>query len=147
MKLHEPLIFLTDRCLGKYEVPTAVRAALGEGELLERLDDHYAPDAADARWITEVGARGWVVLTKDSALRSNPLEVQAMLSAKTAIFIFGNANVSGRQIATAFTTALPRIRRAVRRFSVPLLGRVNVTGQVVILWADGLALRPPKMLK
>ena len=54
------------------------------------------------------------MLTKDSAIRSNPLEVMAMLSARTAVFIFGNANVSSKQIATAFTTALPRIRTATR---------------------------------
>jgi hypothetical protein len=145
LKLHEPFTFLTDRCPCKYEVPDAVRAALGEGERMERLDDHYAPDAADALWIPEVGAKGWVVLTKDSAMRKNPLEVTAMLSARTAVFIFGNANV--KQIAAAFTTALPRIRTAVRRFNVPLLGRVNVAGQVSILWAEGLALKPPKTLK
>jgi hypothetical protein len=147
LKLREPFTFLTDRCLGKYEVPDAVRAVLDEGEQLVRLDDHYAPDAADALWIPEIGTKGWVVLTKDSAMRSNPLEVMAMLSARTAIFIFGNANVTGKQLATAFTTALPRIRTAVRRFKVPLLGRVNVAGQVSVLWAEGLVLKPPKTLK
>jgi hypothetical protein len=53
LKLREPFTFLTDRCLGKYEVPDAVRAALEGGERVERLDDHYAPDAADALWIPE----------------------------------------------------------------------------------------------
>jgi len=129
LKLREPFVFLTDRCLGRYEVPDAVRAALAREERLERLDDHYAPNAADAVWITEVGAKGWVVLTKDSAMRSNPLEVMAMLSARTAVFIFGNANVGAKQIAGAFTTALPRIRTAVRRFKVgthPKAGRAQI---------------------
>jgi hypothetical protein len=61
--------------------------------------------------------------------------------------LFGNANVSGKQIASAFAIALPRIRTAVRRFKVPLVGRVSVAGRVSGLWADGAELKPVRTLK
>jgi hypothetical protein len=114
-----------------------VRGALQTGENVEHLDDDFAQDAEDAAWIPSIGARGWIVLTKDAALRRNPLEVQAMLAAKTAVYIFGNASVKGDQVARAFQIALPRIRTATRRFKVPLIGRVNVAGELNVVFAEG----------
>ena len=57
----------------KYEVPNEIRLALEEGETLERLDDHYAPNALDDVWIPEVGAKGWVVLTQEARFGAAPL--------------------------------------------------------------------------
>ena len=47
---------------------------------MEIHDDHFAPDTPDTVWLAEVGARGWVVLTKDSRIRRHPLELQALLA-------------------------------------------------------------------
>jgi hypothetical protein len=55
--------------------------------------------------------------------------------------------VKGAQIARAFQVALPRIRTATRRFKVPVLGRVNVAGEVSVSWAEGEELRPAKRVK
>jgi hypothetical protein len=147
LKLREPFTFVTDRCLGKYDVPDAIRSALRDGEKIERLDDHYAPNAEDAKWIPDVGAKGWIILTKDSALRRNPLEVRAMLSARTGVFIFGNASVTSKQLANGLMLALPRVRTAVRRFAVPVIGRINLAGGVDVLWAEGTKLERPKRVK
>lgn len=58
--------FFVDRSLGARDVPEALRSA---GVLVEVHDDHFAPDTPDIVWLAEVGARGWIVLTKDSRIR------------------------------------------------------------------------------
>ena len=54
--LTQPLVFFVDRSLGKRDVPEALRRA---GETVEIHDDHFAPDAKDADWLSVVGTRGW----------------------------------------------------------------------------------------
>ena len=70
MRLPEPFTFLLDRCLGTKAVPEVITPGLAEGEKLILLDDHFAPSTLDATWIPEVGAKGWVIITKDSAMRA-----------------------------------------------------------------------------
>ena len=40
-------------------------------------DDHFARDASDETWLGEVGAKGWVVLSKDDRIRRNPVMMRA----------------------------------------------------------------------
>jgi predicted nuclease of predicted toxin-antitoxin system len=147
LKPPEPFTFLIDRCLGRLAVPDAIRAVLEGGERVEHLDDHFPQNAKDDEWIPVVGQRGWIILTKDSNLRRNPLEIAAMKSAETAVFIFANGNAKSDQVAAGLRIALPRIRRATRRFAVPVLGRVNLAGELAVIWTDGDELTPPKRIK
>jgi hypothetical protein len=147
LKPPEPFTFLIDRCLGRVAVPDAIRAILEGGERVEHLDEHFPQNAKDDEWITAIGQRGWIILTKASALRRNPLEIAAMKSAETAVFIFANANAKSEQVAAGFRIALPRIRRATRRFAVPVLGRVNLAGELAVMWSGGVEHAPPKRIK
>ena len=61
--LPEPVLFL-DECLGRTDVPDALRA---NGARVELLHQHFSLSTADEVWLAEVGRRGWVVLTKTSA--------------------------------------------------------------------------------
>jgi len=124
-----------------------MRAALAKGESLNLLDDYFAPTTLDATWIPEVGAKGWVILTKDTAMRRNPLEIQALLSAGTAVFFFANASLPGSKVGDALALALPGMRTAMRRFKVPVMGRVNASGELSILYDAGKELKPPKQIK
>lgn len=142
MRLPEPLIFLLDRA-----VPGALSPALLEGEDLVLLDDRFAPDTRDAVWIPEVGAQGWVIVTKDTAMKRNPLEKRALLAANTAVFFFANGGLPGHRLGEALAHALPGMRRAIRRFDVPILGRVNATGEITVSYANGEEQRPPPQLK
>lgn len=58
----DPPIFFLDRALGNRVVAEALRAAGAETRV---HSDFFAPDAPDAAWLTQVGAWGWIVLTKD----------------------------------------------------------------------------------
>ena len=118
----EPFTFFIDRCLGKYDVPSAVSTALLHGETMQIHDDLLAQDTDDEEWLPMVAARGWVVLSKDPA-------------------------ISGIQAGAALVAALPRIRKAVRRFDVTVVGSVDMTGSVTVMWASGVRLARPVRLK
>jgi hypothetical protein len=73
-----PDLFI-DRSLGRIQVPTLLRAA----ELrVVTLAEHYGIPAdqkvRDAEWLQLVGERGWVALMKDSRVRFNRAEREAV---------------------------------------------------------------------
>src|SRR5437899_2965793 len=75
----EPIVFFIDRSRGRKIVAQALRDV---GATVEIHDDHFPPDAKDEVWLTEVGRRGWVVLTKDDRIRYRLTERTAFASAK-----------------------------------------------------------------
>lgn len=93
-----PLTFFVDRSLGAHDVPDALRAT---GVHVEIHDDHFAPDTPDATWLAEVGARGWIVLTKDSRIRRHPLELQALLGANVAAFMVTATDLTGADMGAS----------------------------------------------
>jgi hypothetical protein len=150
VRLHEgasstPLTYYVDRCLGTGDVPNEISLGLIAGENVQIHDDLLPQNAPDQAWLNLVGKNAWVGFTKDDAIRRRPAEIGAILAAMSAVFIFANANVTGMVIAGAFRTALPGVRKAVRRFDVPMIGRVNRAGEVSILWHTGKEL--PKAIR
>jgi len=80
------------------------------GATVEIHDDHFPPDAKDEVWLTEVGCRGWVVLTKDDRIRYRITERTAFASAKVKAFVLTSRQLQGSEMAKAFVIALPRIK-------------------------------------
>lgn len=126
----EPPTYFTDRCLGSRDVPAALRAA---GARVEVHDDHFAHDMKDPDLLREIGARGWVFLTKDKRIRWRPMEKAALTEAGLAAFILTGGDMIGDRIARAFVTARPRMDRIVARFARPFLARVTATGEVKMI--------------
>jgi len=62
---------------------------------------------------------GWVVVSKDDRIRLNEVERMALTEAGVAAFFLGRSDLTGPQMARAIVTALPAMRRALRRFDVP----------------------------
>lgn len=115
-------------------MPTALREA---GETVEVHDDHFPRDTLDTEWISEVGKRRWVVLTKDSAIGSNVLEVMAVRSAGIAMFTLSKVKgVDGEGMAAAFVAARMAMRRLVFHHSPPFIAKVDSDG-TVRLWRSG----------
>jgi len=108
-------------------VADALRAA---GERVEIMEDHFANDVDDTVWVPEVGKRGWIILSKDKALRHNSLEQIALLKSNTHSFILTSADQAGPQMANAFVTALPDMMRLIQKFPPPFVGTVTPTGRV-----------------
>jgi hypothetical protein len=124
------LTFFVDRSLGARDVPEALRAA---GILVEVHDDHFAPDTPDIAWLGEVGARGWIVLTKDSRIRRHPLEFQSLLAANVAAFMLTATDLTGADMGRILVTAMPRLTTLVRSRARPFIATISRQGQVAII--------------
>lgn len=144
MKLPEPFTYFVDRSLGREHVVAAMR---GAGENVYAHDDHFAQNTPDVTWLEEVGRRGWVVLTKDKNIRANELERVTLIQAKVACFMLGRGDLAGPTMGATFVQALPRMRKALRRFEIPLVASVSAAGGVRVLIAAAEWLSTPKELK
>src|SRR5437867_9891407 len=129
----EPILFL-DRSLGKKQIASALRA---EGADVRVHDDHFPSNAKDEYWLTEVGQKGWIVLTKDDQIRHHPVERDALMAAGVGAFILPRGNTTGSEMARAFVKALPKIKKFIRKHSRPFIARVTSGGSITMLDAGG----------
>jgi hypothetical protein len=100
------LTFYVDECLGR-QVPTLLAAA---GFDVRPWYDHF-PGQQDVTWLPHIGARGWVLLTKDKNIRRNVLEVRAILNADVRAFALVATDMTGVDQAQVFIDARRRIAR------------------------------------
>jgi len=143
VKPPEPFTWFVDRSLGR-RIVADLRAARFQ---VEEHQAHFADDALDAEWLGEAGRRGWVVLTKDKAVRRNALELAAIRMSGVACFSLGHGNLKAEQMAQAFIAARRRMEKALRRFDPPMTASVTVTGHVRILMAADQLLALPREIK
>lgn len=135
------LIFWVDRCLGTRVVPEALRDA---GVAICTYADLYPhdPEVPDAAWIPEVTARGWIILTKDSAISRNPEELAALRRAKALYVCLAAKKMTGPQQAACLLHHWRTIEGLVTTRKPPVI--VKVTGSHV-QWHDGTTWRPVKL--
>ena len=117
-------------CLGTSIVASALRA---EGSKVEILRDHFPQNTPDEVWLSSVGDRGWVVLTKDKRIRHREVEREALLRSGVAAFVLTAGEISEHDIASAFLAAYPRMRRICRDVSKPFIATVSARGAVRLL--------------
>jgi predicted nuclease of predicted toxin-antitoxin system len=122
--------FFVERSLGSRVVPDALRTA---GVEVEIHNDHFAQDSIDEEWLSEVGRRGWVVLTKDRRIRYRPTELNALMKARVRAFVLTTGELQGREMALVFVKALPAIGRCLKRTPSPFIARVTRGGDVSVL--------------
>ncbi|MBI5432705.1 MAG: hypothetical protein HZA52_07740 [Planctomycetes bacterium] len=100
----------------------ALRAA---GATVEIHDDHFASDTADEEWIREVGARGWIVLTRDERIRYRPLERRAVVEARVRLFCVTGGRMKGADMAAVLTHQLRKLENVSRSEPAPFIARVT----------------------
>jgi predicted nuclease of predicted toxin-antitoxin system len=119
----ERLVFFVDRSLGRKIIPDTLRAA---GEEVRVHDDFFPQNAKDEVWLTDVGRRGWVVLTKDKQIRYREVEIHALLTAKVRAFILtARGDLSGAEVGQIFVKALPAMKKICETTAPPFIARVN----------------------
>jgi hypothetical protein len=121
--------YFTDRSLGKYITPGALRCALMN---VERYADHFVKeDEDDVVWIALAASRGWIALTKDGEIRINALERAAVVDYKAHLFTLTNSGVSGLVAAHTFIRARKRIEGlSLANTGRPLYGRIQLSGKI-----------------
>lgn len=103
------------------------------GVTVEIHDDHFPQNVQDEDWISDVGKRGWVVLTKDDRIRYRPAALDAYRRHKVRVFVFGSGEMKGQEMAEAFVKALPKIARFALTKTAPFFARISRSGGVSIL--------------
>lgn len=107
-------------------------ALIAKGLLVKIHDDHFRRDEEDRMWLTAVGQRRWVVLTKDQRLRYRPLEITALRSSGARVFILVAGNLRGSQIAEVFVAALSEMCRILHAHEGPFIARITKSGKVTL---------------
>ena len=113
------MIFFTDRDLGKI-FPQILRDA---GLTVERLDDHFEHDTDDEVWLSEVGRRGGVAISRNLRIRYQPNQRDAVMRAGTRLFIV-IGKVPHQQLAENFVVTVNKVKRFVEKTSAPFIARV-----------------------
>lgn len=117
--------FFLDHQIGRYIVAEALRAA---GANVEVHLDHFAGNAPDTEWLPEVGARGWVLITKDQNIRRNPLERAAYEHAGVRGFVVTGKDMSGKELGDLLVRCLSGMLRRTAGRSGPLLFTISRGG-------------------
>jgi PIN like domain len=133
----EPPVFFIDRSLGKHVVAGVLRAS---GLRVEVHDDHFKLDETDEFWLGSVGARGWVVLTKDYRLRYRALALRAIEAGRVRVFVLKKSeDLRADEMAVIFAAALPAMQRLMQKILPPFVAKVGRDRRVE-LWWGGLAM-------
>lgn len=101
----EQATFFVEICLGK-TVGQRLREANWR---VEYHTDHFAADEDDEVWLPAVAQRGWVILTKDKAIRRKPWELQKVISANAKMFTLTSGQQTGEEMAQVFKNNIARI--------------------------------------
>lgn len=115
----EPIFFI-DWCIGK----TVANALVAAGAQVEHHGDHFKQDTPDTEWLTVVGDRGWVVLTKDKAIAKNQLELMAIASAQVKVFILASGNLTRQEMADLFADVLSKLKKFAQGNQAPFIAKV-----------------------
>jgi hypothetical protein len=132
----ESITFFIDRCLGNKLIVEPLRWV---GLSVEIHDDHFSKNAPDIDWIPEIGARGWVILTKDARIGKNRIERLAVADARVRMFTLASQSLSGTDMADIFLKAIPEMKKFIYENPAPFIAKVYQGGKVKT-WKDDLAL-------
>lgn len=78
--------------------------ALGYSNI-EHLQEHFPQDTADEVWLKYVGENGYVLITKDKAIRHNPKEKAALLENRVVAFYLGGDQMGTKEISKQLINA------------------------------------------
>ncbi len=122
-------------------MPNALRAA---GAIVEAHADHFPPDSPDETWLAAVGERGWVVITKDKAIRHRETELAALKAARVAAFVLTATGLTGPANGTVLVRALRAMRRVLAGNRPPFVAAISASARITLYRGRRLRGRPPK---
>jgi hypothetical protein len=137
-------IFFLDRCLGQHVVASALREA---GHTVEVHNDHFKPDAADTDWIPVVGAKGWIILTKDKMILARGPELAAVAQGTARLYALSSGQATAQQMVVAFLKAIPKIKASLKQQRPPYAAKIDAVGKVTIVLTRKDLLHGPKGTK
>ena len=86
------------------------------GHIAHAQQDTFGSGTQDVEWLPQVGARGWILLTKDKQIRKREIELRALRQAGVRAFVLTAAGLTGAEQARVLEAALPAMLRLLRRY-------------------------------
>jgi hypothetical protein len=114
-----------DRDVGT-SLGTALRAVDIDVELYN--ERYTSPIVTDDRWVAEVSAEGLVIITKDTKIRSRPLEREVFEAAGARAFVIATRGASRLQNLRGLLIAWPKIVELVATMPAPFMFGFNRDG-------------------
>jgi hypothetical protein len=96
--------------------------------------DHFPEAEYDNVWLEAAGRRGWVVITKDKAIRHRDVELGALKAAGVAAFVLTARGNTGEQNGAILAKALPRMSRFLVGNRPPFIAGVSATSRITMLY-------------
>jgi PIN like domain len=105
----KPPEFFVDRSLGKSIVEGLRATGLTVHSMAGIYGEEQAQGLPDETWLRDAGVNGWIVLTKDDAIRRRPAERDALTDAAVRVFCLTNRNLRGTEQTARFVSNRHRI--------------------------------------
>jgi hypothetical protein len=110
-----PPEFFVDRSLGKSIAEGLRPCGLTVHTMASVYGEEQAQQLSDQVWLRDAGAKSWVVLTKDDAIRRRPAEREALIEAGVRVFCLTSAQLRGAEQTARFVDNRHRIIRQARK--------------------------------
>lgn len=107
----KPPEFFVDRSLGKSIVEGLRDAGLTVHSMADVYGEKQSQRLTDETWLHDAGRNGWIVLTKDDAIRRRPAEREALIEAAVRVFCLTKRNLRGAEQTARFVVNRNRIIR------------------------------------
>ncbi len=111
-----PPEFFIDRSLGRRHLADALHS---HGYIVHTLSSVYGEQEGqqveDERWLRDAGAKRWIVLMKDDAIRRRPAERDALIDAGVRAFCLTNARLRAADQTERFIANRHRIVQQARK--------------------------------
>jgi len=129
------LTFFLDRTIGRHDLPERLRKL---GLSIEIHYDHFRPDESDVVWISEIGERGWVVLSGDKKIGRKVNEILEIITAKVKMFILADRKPSPDRHEHAMRRHLESIKVLAEYVPPPFMVKVTSQTQgIYFRWLGG----------
>lgn len=97
----------------------------------------FGTGTLDVDWLPHVGARGWILITKDKNIRKREIELRALKESRVRAFVLTASNLKGEDQARVLREALPSMVRLLRRTqAATFVARVTAESNVEVIELD-----------
>jgi hypothetical protein len=109
-KQPEEPIYFVDRTHGRKKLPALLTKV---GMKVEVHCNHFAPEAPDDEWIPKCAANGWVIITGDKAIETDPINAKAVEESAAKVFVTADTNSKAEEWAAAIIVGRRKMARVV----------------------------------
>lgn len=102
-----PLLFI-DRCAWSRRLGQALRDS---GIRFVAHNERFAPACPDVEWLEVAGREGWIVITRDQAIRRKANELEAFRNHRVIVFALASGNALAEDTARLLVELYPKILR------------------------------------